>query len=123
MEPTPRRLEGISVVRACGCTLKGMVFGLVGCLVGCAYGSNNTQHRDRINLEVTQSLNQALGRCIDFQHALDDFSWVPTNDEGVLLGQSWFQHIWCVEHNLHLSELSQFSEIHVRRDSHPSVPY
>ena len=50
-----------------------MVFGLEGCLVGRAYGSNRTQHRDRVNLEFTQSLNQALGRCIDFQHALDDF--------------------------------------------------
>ena len=68
-----KKLRRYSVVRACGCTLKGTVLGLEGCLVGCAYGSNTTQHRDRINFEVTQSFNQALGRCIDFQHALDKF--------------------------------------------------
>ena len=73
-----------------------MVFGLEGCLVGCAYGANKTQHRNRINLEVAQSLNQAFGRNIDFQHALDDVSGVPSNDECVHLGQSWFQHIWRV---------------------------
>ena len=116
MEPTPRRLDGI--VRAGGCTLKGMVFGLEGCLVGCA--SNKAQHRDRINLEVAQSLNQALGRCIDFQHALDEFFWVPTNDEVVHLGQSWFQHTWRAEQfaslgTLRSSPRSTSAEIHILR--------
>ena len=50
-----------------------MVLGLEGRLVGCAYGANKTQHKNRVDLEVAQSLNQAFGRRIDFQHALDDF--------------------------------------------------
>ena len=41
--------------------------------VRCAYGANKTQHRYRIDLEVAQSLNQAFGRGIDFQNALDEF--------------------------------------------------
>ena len=96
-----------------------MVLGLKGCLVRCANGTNITQHRDRINLEVTQSLNQAAGRCIDFQHALDEFSWVLSNDEGVHLGQSWFQHIWRVGQFASLGTLrnsprTTAAEIHVR---------
>ena len=68
-----KKVRRKGVVRCCSCAIKSMVLGLEGCLVGCTYGSNKTQHRNRINLEVTQSLNQALGRCIDFQHSLDDF--------------------------------------------------
>ena len=68
-----KKFRGDGVVRSCCGTLKGMVLSLDGSFVGSTYGSNKTQHRDRINLEVTQSLNQALGRCIDFQHALDEF--------------------------------------------------
>ena len=41
--------------------------------VRCAYGANETQHRNRIDLELAQPLDQVFGRCIDFQHALDDF--------------------------------------------------
>ena len=113
-----KKVGRYSVVRSCGCTLKGMVLGLEGCLVGCAHGSNKTQHRDRINLEVTQSLNQTYGRCIDFLHALDEFFWVLTNDECVHLGQSWFQHIWRVGQFASLGTLrnsprSAAAEIHV----------
>ena len=69
----PKKRKWISVVRSCCSTLTSMVLGLEGCLVWCTYRSNKTQHRNRVNLEVTQSLNQALGRRIDFQHALYDF--------------------------------------------------
>ena len=61
-----KKIRLFCVVRTCNCTLKGMVLGLEGCLVGCADGANETQHRNRIDLEVAQSLNQALGRRIDF---------------------------------------------------------
>ena len=62
-----------SVVRACCCTLKSMALGLEGCLIRCTYGSDKTQHRNRINLEVTKTLIQALGRSINFQHSLYEF--------------------------------------------------
>ena len=68
-----KKVRRYSVVRACGCTLKSMVISLEGALVGSTYRSNKTQHRDRINLEVAQSLNQVLGGCVDFQYALYDF--------------------------------------------------
>ena len=83
-----------SVVRACCCTLKRMVLSLEGRFVRCANGANKTQHRYRIDLELAQSLNQAFGRSSDFQHALDDFSGVPSNDECNHLGRSWSQHTW-----------------------------
>ena len=50
-----------------------MFLGLEGRFVRCAYGANKTQHRNRVNLEVAQPLNQALGRGIDFQNTLDEF--------------------------------------------------
>ena len=50
-----------------------MGLSLEGRLVRCAYRACETQHRCRIDLEVAQPLDQAFGRCIDFQHALDDF--------------------------------------------------
>ena len=58
-----------SVVQACCSTLKSMVLGFEGCLISCTNRSNKTQHRSRVNLEVTHSLN----RGIDFQHTLYDF--------------------------------------------------
>ena len=77
---------------------KAMVLGLEDCLTWRTYRSNKTQHRNRVNLEVTQSLNQTLGRNIDFHHALYEFfSGVPSNDEGNRQDQSLFQHILRVE--------------------------
>ena len=70
----PKMRRWNSVVRACCDTLKGLVLGFEGRFVRCAYGASTTQHRDRMNLEVTQSLNETFGRNIDFQHALYDFS-------------------------------------------------
>ena len=49
-----------------------------------------------MNLEDTQSLKKALGRCIDFQHALYEISGAPSNDEKCPSGPD----------NLHLTELS-----------------
>ena len=86
-----------SVIRVCSCTLKSMVLSLEGCLIWCTNRSNKSQHRHRVNLEVTQSLNQAFGRRIGFHHALHKISWVQPNDEGNHQGQSLFQHIWRVE--------------------------
>ena len=51
-----------------------MVLGLEGRFVECAHGANKTQHNNHIDLEVAQSLDQAFGRSIDFQNALDEFS-------------------------------------------------
>ena len=45
-----KKVRRYSVVRACGCTSKSMVFGLDCCLVWCTYGANETQHRNRVNL-------------------------------------------------------------------------
>ena len=117
-----KKFRGDGVVRSCSGTLKGMVLSLDGSFVGSTFGANETQHRNRVDLEVAQSLNQAFGRSIDFQHSLYDFFGVLSNDEGVHLGQSWFQPVWRVE-QFASHGTSQFSEIHVCRESRPSVPY
>ena len=50
-----------------------MGLSLEGRFVRCAYGANETQHRNRKDLELAQSLNKAFGKGIDFQYALDEF--------------------------------------------------
>ena len=85
--------RGDSVVRSCCGTLKGMILGFESGFVGSTYGANETQHGNRVDLDITQSLNQSFGRSIDLHHALYDFFGVTSNDEGVHLGQSLFQHI------------------------------
>ena len=56
-----------------------------------------------------------------------NFSGVPSNDEGVHLGQSWFQHIWRVEQfasdeTPHNSPRSMSAENHVPRcHNEPSI--
>ena len=97
-----------SIVRSCCGALKGMVLGLEGCLIWCTCRPNKTQYRNRIDLELAESLDQTYGRSIDFQHALEEFFRVPSNDEGAHLNGSWFQHfsnIFGVSNNLHLTEL------------------
>ena len=76
-----------------------MILGFEGGFVGSTYRANETQHRSRVDLEITQPLNQAFGRSIDFHHALDEFfpSVLKSSDEGVHAGQSLFQHIWRFE--------------------------
>ena len=76
---------------------------LEGGTVGSTYGANEAQHRNRVDLEITQSLNQIFGRSIDFHTALNDFSGLQSSDEGVHAGQSLFQHIWRAN-NLHFTE-------------------
>ena len=49
-----------------------MVLGFEGGVVGSTYGANETQHRNRVDFEITQSLNKTLGRSIDFHHALNE---------------------------------------------------
>ena len=74
-----------------------MVLGFEGGFVGSTYGANETQHGNRVDLEVAQPLIQAFGRRIDFHHTLQKNSWVQPNDEDNHQGQSLFQHIWRVE--------------------------
>ena len=69
-EPTARSLEEDSVVRSSCGTLKGMVFGFEGGIVGSTHGDNEAQHGNRVDLEITQSLNQTFDRSINFHHAL-----------------------------------------------------
>ena len=64
-----QQTERCTVLRG---TLKGMCFSLEDSFVRSAYEANETQHGNR---DITQSLNQAFGRGIDFQHVLDDFFW------------------------------------------------
>ena len=47
-----------------------MVLGFEGGFVGSTYGANGTQHGHRVDLEITQLLNQTFGRSIEFHHAL-----------------------------------------------------
>ena len=85
-------------------TLKSTVLSLEGCLTWCTNRSNRAQHRSRLILEVTQSLSQASGRSIDFQHSLYNFSGCsPTMKASI-----WANHgsnIFGVSNNLHLTEL------------------
>ena len=96
----PKKRRGDSVVRSCSGALKGMVLSIDGSFVGSTHGANETQHENRLDLEITQSLNQTLGRSINFHHALHKVSWVQSNDESNHQGQSWFQHIWRVEQSV-----------------------
>ena len=50
-----------------------MVLGFEGGIVGNTNRANEAQHRHRVDLEITQSLNQTFGRSIDFHRALNDF--------------------------------------------------
>ena len=77
-----------SVVRSCCGTLERMFPGFEGGFAGITHGTNETQHRHRVDSEITQPLNQTFGRSIDFHHALNEFSFAPSNDESVRAGQS-----------------------------------
>ena len=50
-----------------------MTLGFEDSFVGTTYGANETQHGNRVDLDITQSLNQTFGRGIDFHHALHKF--------------------------------------------------
>ena len=62
-----------SVVRSCRGTLKAMILGCEGGFLRSTNGANETQHGNRVDLEITQSLNQTFGRSIDFHHAVHKF--------------------------------------------------
>ena len=115
-----KKIGGDSVVRSCCGTLKGMVLGFECCFVRSTYRANESQHRNCVDLDITQSLNQAFGRSIDFHHALNDFSGVPSNDEGVHLGRSLFKRTWrdgrSAYHGiLHKCQRSRSTENHALR--------
>ena len=57
-------------MRSCSGTLNGTVLSIKGRFVGSTYGTNETQHGNRVDLEITQSINQAFGRSIHLQCAL-----------------------------------------------------
>ena len=65
--------RGDSVVRSCSGALNGMVLSLDGSFVGSTHGANEAQHGNRVDLEITQSLNQTFGRSINFHHVLHKF--------------------------------------------------
>ena len=68
-----KKFSGDSVVRSCCGTLNGMVLSLDGSFVGSTYGANEIRHGNRVDLDITQSLNQTFGISIDFLHALHEF--------------------------------------------------
>ena len=113
-----KKFRGYSIVRSCCDTLKGMVLGFEGGFIWCTCRPNKTQRRNRLDLDITQSLNKTFGRSINFHHALHNVFWEQSNDEGNHQGQSLFQHICCMSRNS-----SQFSEIHVLKESCSSLPY
>ena len=69
-----KKIGGDSVVRSCCGTLKGMVLGFECGFVRSTYRANEIQHRNCVDLEITQSLHQASGGRIDFHDALNEFS-------------------------------------------------
>ena len=92
------KFRGDSDVRSCSGTLKGIVLSLDGSSVGSTHGANETQHRNRLDLDIAQSLNQALlvqawiliTRCTNF-------FLVQSNDENNHQDQSLFHNMWRVE--------------------------
>ena len=112
--------RGDGVVRSCNRALKCMVLGFEGGFIWCTHRPNKTQHRNRVDLEITQSLNQTFGRSINFHHALHKSSWVQSNDEGNHQGHS--AYLACRAICMSLNS-SKFSEIHVHKESCSSLPY
>ena len=68
-----KKRRGNSVERSCCGALEGMIIGFEGGFVGGTNRANETQHGNRVDFEITQSLNQTVGRSIDFHHALNEF--------------------------------------------------
>ena len=93
-----KKVRRKSVVRACCCALKNMVLGLTN-------RSNKDQHRNRVHLEVTQSLNQTFGRSIEFHHALHEFCSRCRPTMNVSIWANHGSNIFGLSDNLHLSEL------------------
>ena len=67
------KFGGDSVVRSCCGARKGMILGFECGFVRSTYRANEIQHRNCVDLDITQSLNQTFGRSIDFHHALHAF--------------------------------------------------
>ena len=112
-----------SVVRSCSCALKGMVLGLEGCLVGSTHGANETQYGNRVDLEITQSLNQTFGKALIFSTRCMIFSGVQSNDESNHQGQSLFQHVWRVEQSAFHETLRNSPRSRSSEESCSSLPY
>ena len=66
--------------------------------VGSTHGANETQHGNRLDLDIAQSLNQALlVQAWIFIKRCTNFFLVQSNDESNHQGHSLFKHSWRVE--------------------------
>ena len=99
-----KKFRGDGVVWSCCGTLKGMGSrALRVASSGCTYRPNKTQHRNRVDLDITQSLNQTFGS-FDFHHALHNFSGCSPTMK-VTIRANHCSNIFGVSNNLHLTEL------------------
>ena len=98
----------VAIFHSWRCTLyrMGMVLGFEGGIVGSTYGANETQHGNRVDLEVAQPLNQAFGEASIF------------NTRCMIFLTYLACRTSCMSRNS-----SQFSEIHVRNKVCSSLPY
>ena len=99
-----KQRRGDSVVRSCCGILKGMILCYKGGFVRSTYGANETQHGNRVDLDITQSLNQTFGRSIDFHHALNEFFPVCRPTMKVSMRANHGSNIFGVSNNLHFTE-------------------
>ena len=99
-----KKFGGDSVVRSrCG-ALKGMSLGFECGSVRSTYRAHEIQHRNCVDLDITQTLNQTFGRSIDFHDALHEFCLEcrPTMEVSI-----WADHcsnIFGVTDDLHVTE-------------------
>ena len=102
---TRKKIGRESVVRpCCGRTLKRMVLGFECGLIGSTCRANEIQYRNCVDLDLTQSLNQASGRSIDFHHALNEFYPVCSPTMKVTIRANHCSNIFGVSNNLHFTE-------------------
>ena len=81
-----------------------MVLGFLDGIVGSTYGANEAQHRDRVDLEIIQSLNQTFGRSVDFHHALLIFPGSSPTMK-ITIRANHCSNIFGVSNNLHFTKL------------------
>ena len=92
-----KKFGGDSVVWSwCG-ALKGMILGFECGFVGSTYRANETQHRNRMDLEIHIRPTRLLVEVLIFITQCTNFFWVQSKGEGNHQGQSLFQHILRVD--------------------------
>ena len=73
--------------------------------VGSTHGDNETQHGNRVDLDITESLNKTFGRSINFHHALHKFFPGCSPTMKVTIRANHCSNMFGVSNNLHVTKL------------------